>query len=119
MPVPKMIFRSIKAINKPTSDEDSWNFKGTLTGLGAGIPYLDIMRLHGAEVDLSLPVPGNPSAPRVYLDTVFFEGAGCKAIRQNTSISCRTDGAPSSRSFAPVPKNFRRTRVGLIPVCTS
>ena len=79
-------FSSIKAINTPASDKDSWSFKGALTGVPADFDYAKLVADTGVE--MSLLSPGT-----LYLDTVIFDDDECKTIRRGTGVLCKTDGA--------------------------
>ena len=81
-----LTFSSIKALNTPVTDKDSWSFKGTVVGVPPGAGYLADILEYG--IDLELNSPGD-----TLLDIAAFDPEECKRIRKETGISCRTDGA--------------------------
>ena len=85
----EVTFSSIKAVNTPASDKDSWSFKGTLKGVAPSTDYVEFLLDNGVEMDLMRPASPTP----VFLDTVVFEPEECKAIRRGTGVSCKADGA--------------------------
>jgi hypothetical protein len=87
----EVTFSSIKALNTPVTDKDSWSYKGTITGVPSGFDYVEFVLDNGVELNLSSQRPGSP--PAVLLDTVTFDADECKPIRKETGLSCKTDGA--------------------------
>lgn len=81
---PLLTYSSIKALNSPSLDKDSWSFKGTVTGVDS--TYLDALFADGIDLELYSPVG-------VLLDIVTFDADECKSTRKGTGASCRTDGA--------------------------
>lgn len=78
-----MTFSSIKALNMPTLDKDSWSFKGAVMGGD----FLEIL-LEEGTIDMELL-----DKDLFYLDTVTFDIDECRKIRKGTGLSCRTEGA--------------------------
>ena len=93
-------FSSIRALNTPATDKDSWSYKGTIT-VPANVDYVKDVLENGVEVDLSgrrrpespdsSPDSSRSNSPT--LDEVSFDPDECKAIRGGTGVSCKTDGA--------------------------
>jgi hypothetical protein len=79
-------FSSIKALNTPATNKDSWSFKGALTGVfPPDVDWAKFVADSGVEMDLF----GDGED----LDTVDFAAADCKTIRRGTGVMCKTDGA--------------------------
>jgi hypothetical protein len=79
-------FSTIKAINTPASDKDSWSFKGA-----TNIDYVKLLADSGVEMNLSGSTDGWVGLGR--LDNVIFDADECKTIRRGTGVMCKTDGA--------------------------
>ena len=79
-------FSTIRAVNTPSVDKDSWSFKGVVTG--ASGDYLDALLEYGIDLSLSSSVEGHDG-----YDVVTFDADDCRLIRKETGASCKTDGA--------------------------
>ena len=63
-------FSSIKALNTPATDKDSWSYKGTITGVPAGFDYVDFVLDNGVDLDL---LPGQNSRDSSRSNSPFDE----------------------------------------------
>ena len=79
---PQVKFSTIKAINTPASDKDSWSFKGA-----TNTDYVKLLADSGVEMNLSGSTDGWVGLGR--LDNVIFDADECKTIRRGTGIMCK------------------------------